>query len=349
MGERECIEEQAAEWIARRDSAHWNDAQETQLKQWLESSSAHAVAFARLQAMWQQANRLRAIGAGVPPGVMPRPGELRSSPYFDATNPDAPNVGRGSSGMPASPRRRLAGRAAGWSAVAAASCAVAALVWQQGLFARTHYVTPVGGTAEVSLPDGSAVILNTDSDIRLAVSATERRIDLRQGEAFFNVAPDSTRPFVVTVAGKRVVAVGTAFSVRRHGTEIDVVVTSGAVRVEQASGGRREPLAQLKAGSVARAGDAAVTVQQRSLPEVEELLSWRSGFIVFRETRLADAVTEFNRYNGRRIYIEDPAVADIRIGGKFRATNIESFIGLLREGFPVRVQVLDERIVLTAR
>ncbi|MEJ1961315.1 MAG: FecR domain-containing protein [Gammaproteobacteria bacterium] len=71
--------------------------------------------------------------------------------------------------------------------------------------------------------DGSAITLNTDSQLRVALTEAERRVDLKQGEAFFEVAKDSTRPFVVEAGRKRVVAVGTKFSVRRDGDFVEVV------------------------------------------------------------------------------------------------------------------------------
>jgi transmembrane sensor len=62
---------------------------------------------------------------------------------------------------------------------------------------------------------------------------------------------------------------------------------------------------------------------------------------------LADAVAEFNRYNVRKIVIEDESVASIRISGKFRATQFEAFVRLLEDGFPIRARSTDDRILLT--
>ena len=103
----------------------------------------------------------------------------------------------------------------------------------------------------------------------------------------------------------------------------------------------------LPAGSVARAQADAVLVKNEAPAEIEQHLSWRSGVLTFRDTPLAEAVAEFNRYNERKIVIEDPSIATLQLGGIFRATNIDPFIELLEQGFPVRATLEGNRILLT--
>jgi transmembrane sensor len=214
------------------------------------------------------------------------------------------------------------------------------------------YETSVGGVEAVALSDGSNVTLNTNSEIRVALTDTERHIELMRGEAFFDVAKDPARPFVVLAGGQRVVAVGTKFSVRRaerRADEVRVVVTEGRVRVGPVAGVAPElPPAEVAAGSIARAGGAGVLIEEQPARPVDEYLSWRSGYLVFRATALADAVAEFNRYNTTKLVIEDPAVAAIEIGGNFRSTNVDAFVRLLKDGFSIRVEQRGDEIVLTA-
>jgi transmembrane sensor len=105
--------------------------------------------------------------------------------------------------------------------------------------------------------------------------------------------------------------------------------------------------AALPAGTIARGGASGTIVQSKALGPAEELLSWRSGFLAFRETPLADAAAEFNRYNTRKIVIADPRVAAIHIGGDFRATNVEAFVRLLEESFAVHADRRDDRVLLS--
>src|SRR5262249_47175706 len=104
-----------------------------------------------------------------------------------------------------------------------------------GYFNGGRYSTPVGGIDNVALADGSRMTLNTDTRIRVALTETERRIELDKGEGFFEVAKDPSRPFVVYAGNKRVVAVGTKFSVRRENDDVEVIVTEGRVRLGQQS------------------------------------------------------------------------------------------------------------------
>lgn len=236
-----------------------------------------------------------------------------------------------------------------------AACLLIALAGGTLLYGwSTHsiYRTPVGGTASVPISDGSQVVLNTDSRIRLDITETERRIELQKGEAYFDVAKDPRRPFVVGIGSKRVVVMGTQFSVRREGGDIRVFVTEGKVRIEDERQSVRDqrgdgaPL-MLTAGSIARAGGAGMLVEKKSIDEVVGYLSWRTGYLFFRDTPLADAVAEFNRYNTRKVVINDPAVAAIRVSGKFRANQFDAFVRVLEDGFPIRARHLDDRIVLT--
>jgi len=345
------IEERAAAWLARRDSGTWSQDDERRLQEWLDASTAHAVAFIRLESAWNQALRLKALGAGIGRGVIPPHDAWQASPFFTA----APAA--------VQPARRGFARAL-------VACVAAALVAMLGWYGSTRgpsYRTPVGQIASVPLADGSQITLNTNSAIRVAVDTRERTVRLDQGEAFFEVAKDPSRPFVVTAGSKRVIAVGTKFSVRRSGDDVRVFVTEGKVRFEEESAGSSGSSSHdeastdgnsftqgsngsilLPAGTIVRAGDSGVLVQTKPLDEVEEYLSWRSGYLVFRETLLADAVGEFNRYNDVKIVIEDPEVATIALSGRFRATNFEAFVRLIEDGFPVRARRGDRKIILSS-
>lgn len=355
------IEEAAGDWLVRRESGQWTQADQARFEQWLDASTENRVAFLRLELAWEESARLKALGAGVPGNQPPPPGQWNLTPFFDShrASPDLrDNPPRGT--VPHQRTRRFAIAASVLLAVAAGFGA-----YQRWTGDTDRYRTPIGGLASVPIPDGSKITLNTASEIRVAVNERERRIDLRQGEAFFEVAKDPNRPFVVEAGRKRIVAVGTKFSVRRDGESVEVVVTEGKVRVEDASRPLRSKLVEtsgsaalppgvdapvfLTPGAIAYADEAGVLVQRKTLIEAETHLSWRSGVLMFREQSLADAVAEFNRYNARKIVIADPAVAALKVEGNFRATNVDAFVRLLESGFPVRAAAEENRIVLSSR
>jgi len=216
---------------------------------------------------------------------------------------------------------------------------------------QASYRTAIGEVQEVPLVDGSSATLSSDSQILVTLSRGERHVDLQRGEAFFVVAKDPSRPFVVSANGRRATAVGTRFAVRREDGAVRVVVTEGVVRLEPEShpGGSRQPTTLLPAGSVALAGDSGVVVHSESVLQAREYLSWRNGFLSFHDTPLASAVAEFNRYNTRKIVIGDTAIGSIRVGGNFRWANTDAFVRLLKQGFPIRAERAHGEIVLYRR
>jgi transmembrane sensor len=240
--------------------------------------------------------------------------------------------------------KRLGAIAAGLIVATAATA-----IWYISKPLGTAYSTPIGALASVPLSDGSHVTLNTDSQIHVAFSAGKRVVKLDQGEAFFEVSKDRGRPFVVEMGNKRVTAVGTQFSVRRDGTEMRVLVTEGRVRIDRKEVPSGSGATQVAAGSQARTNGSSVLVDQPEPTQVEQILSWRTGYLMFHDTPLVDAIAEFNRYSTRKIVIDDPTLASVRIGGRFRSTDSEAFLWLLQSGFPISVAQRDDRISLTRR
>jgi transmembrane sensor len=344
-GTHKRIEDRAAAWLAKRDAGGWSANDEAQLRQWIDASVAHRVAFLRLETVWNRAGRLRALGAGLPAGTTPSRGKWRESPFF-ALQPSA-RWPQDPAGTPALPRAASApGRIRplfrSRILLVAASLLLlmsGAAVLLESSLGGPQYSTPVGGLASVPLADGSNVTLDTASRIRVQLWRSERRVHLLGGQAFFVVAKDARRPFVVQAAGNRVVAVGTQFSVRRDRDVLWIVVAQGTVRLEPASapppGTGGEPTL-LTAGTVARVTSRSVLIEKESPDELEGILSWREGHLTFREATLAEAVAEFNRYNTHKITIVDPRVGNILISGTFRPTHVGAFVRLLASGFSVR-------------
>ena len=347
-----AIEERAAAWLARRDGTAWSQEDEAHLSDWLDESTAHRVAFLRLEAVWEGARRARALSSG-PPGLVPPPRKWMESPFFPSTAPHAAS----------SPRHRRSSLpwaiAASFLLVVGTGSVGYVLDW----FAPGDvYTTSIGDVSSIPLADGTVVTLNTASRIRVEFSPKERRVVLERGEAYFAVRRNAARPFVVVAGDHRIVDVGTRFSVRREAAGLRVVVTEGMVRLE---GPRAEghsvrgaalapPLkslaemdVRLSAGAVAFAQNGDLLVQKESVRQAEDMMTWREGFLTFHDTTLADAVAEFNRYNDHRITIEDPRTAGIRISGTFRPTDYQAFVRLLHDGYSVEIHDTSEGMTLS--
>jgi len=347
------IERTAAAWLARRESG-WSDAEHAQFLSWLQASTAHRVAWIRLETGWRRAARLKALGAGMPSGEVPRPGAWPELPGAEAE----PAVSAAASVQPAHGLRSQASRRPRvrrwpyWTVAAAAVLLLAVGLggwWQYGGVQRAEYATAVGETQRVALNDGSVALLSSDTRLAVTYTRRQRSLQLVQGEAFFEVASNPARPFAVHAGQRRVVAVGTRFSVRRDAADLRVAVSEGRVRLEdEAQAGIAAPT-MLIAGMVAVADGEGVRLHQRAASEVEDLLRWREGMLVFRSTPLSQAVAEFNRYNTHKLVVDDPSIAGIPVGGSFRWRNTEAFVRVLEQGFGLRAERRDGETHLHAQ
>lgn len=331
----------AADWLARRDRG-LTPSEQDEYMQWLAADPRHGAALAR------QANaleRMMQLYEWTPArGVEPNP---------DLFAP-APRMARVRACV------REQGRWLGLGGLAAAA-ALVVLLWS----GRGRVESPPGAVAAVApasflhvnerlaLPDGSRVELNDGARVVSLYSATERRVRLAGGEAHFTVWKDPHRPFVVEADGVEVVAVGTAFNVRLESAVVEVLVTEGRVKV--LSEGESTPEAAAAAATELKSGHAgptelfvsrgeraivpkpsagadamiAPTVTAVSTDEIATELAWQAPRLQFQETRLADAIAEFNRLNRHQLELLDPALGELRIGGNFRPDNVDGFVRLL--------------------
>lgn len=174
------------------------------------------------------------------------------------------------------------------------------------------------------LADGSLATLNTASCIAVAMAPERRTLTLEVGEAWFRVAPDKTRPFVVEAGGIRVQAIGTAFSVRRRGEGADGLVTEGTIETWVV--GHEASRRRISGGSRGFVFEAQPAIEVAAAPqEIKRQLAWRSGELVLDGETLAYAVGEINRYNLRKLVLADPALRSTPLVGYFRTTEPENF------------------------
>lgn len=289
---------------------------------WIEADPRHAVAYARMEAAWDLAGRLRAD----PPPMD------KALPAGDA--------------VPWVARRRL------MSGLVAASVAAAAVTagWR---FTRDVelYRTQVGERRVVKLADGSRVHLNTASTIEVALKKDRRLVRLVKGEALFEVAHDRQRPFLVDAGAARLRAVGTAFNVRIRENVVELTVTEGVVAVAQAGESTARPVTPHIAagdGAIIRIGAVAPTALDGQL--LRQRTAWQDGVIELEGETLPQAVEEFNRYRTQPIIVGDARLANIRVGGRFEVDEADKFLTALSSGFPIdAIASADGSILLVAR
>ena len=316
-----AVEAQASAWIARMDSDNWSPADQRELLAWVESDPAHRDAIRRLASLWGEMDALTAL-------LEPAPRQPRSRP-----------------------------RRAWLLAPLAAVTAAVVLVTIPPRLADNHqtaapsnlYTTALGSQREVTLPDGSRMHLNTRSYARVDFGDTHRRVVLLAGEAFFQVAHEPDRPFLVEAGSRVVRAVGTAFSVHMDARELEVLVTEGQVEVrEPASTGHDLQAVALKAGQRVRVSGNAPQIEVLAEEDIERHLLWRQQLLGFTDTPLREVIAEYNRYADRNIVISDDSLRDMRIGGQFRTDDPEGLLEALETGFGVRV-VRSADVILISR
>lgn len=316
--EGDAIETAACDWFARRRSGEMTAKDERDLEAWLTLDPAHRAALEEVERSWASLEA------------------FRSTPELLARREKA--------------RGRYAGVPRAWIMRAAAAVVAVAVVgagagWRyagQGAFSRGYmdqeYRTAVGERTNVTLPDGSVVTLNTDSVLRTRAERRKRMVYLDKGEAYFRVAKDRTRPFIVTAAGRTVTALGTVFDVRVDGG-FEVTLVEGKVRVAAPTtppprnpGSPPPPVSlqttELVAGNRFSQPDNSQWVVARA--DAARETSWVTGRLTFENERLAEVVAEFERYSTRRIVIEDPALGEQRVSGTFETGDVESLLRTLR-------------------
>ncbi len=344
----EKIEEQAAHWVVRLERGLTAPEQD-ELLHWLLADPRHGGELSRQKTSWLRLNTL----ADWRPEHGPRPNRdlLAPAGAADARRPH---------------------RLWHWSApMGLAAAAVIAFV----LFSeRPERTTPTVPVSLVTLPppiatierrtleDGSVIELNRGAEIAVHYSATDRNVRLLRGEALFEVAKDAARPFVVSVEGIDVRAVGTVFNVSLGAASVEVLVTEGRVHVHPpastAGSGQSShvtPPAVLHAGHRAvvslAPGASNPTVNAVTSQQAAQRLAWRPRLLDFTEAPLQAVVDEFNRRNAPiRIIVADPTLADTVVSASLRSDNIEGFIRLMEGGFGVSAQRHGNSVTLsTAR
>jgi transmembrane sensor len=322
------IDRQAADWLVRRDRG-LGAAEQDEFFQWLAADPRHGEWLARHQRTWKEFNQL----------AQWRP-EHSAEP-----NPD----------LLARPRRRTR-----WLVWAAPLAAAAAVVL--GFFLRPAPPAPTPAPAPATaaaagtraLDDGSTVDLRGDSAIAVAFSAGERRVELLRGEAFFTVAKDAARPFIVHANGVDVRAVGTAFNVRVDRRSVEVLVTEGRVQVAPlASPSAPEPAA---VPQLVGAGERAVVpitstpeaprVAALSAAEIARELAWQPRLLDFDSTPLAEVVAQFNVRNRTQLVLGDATLAGLPIVASVRSDNVEGFVRLLEATTDIRGERRGDTITL---
>ncbi|MDA7949601.1 MAG: FecR domain-containing protein [Hyphomicrobiaceae bacterium] len=283
---------------------------------WLAADTDHRTAFEKVEKLW------RALG-GLE-GDFTEAEASAGSPVTGVTPfPELPSNGQ-KTPITKLHRHRGVTRAA---AALAAMLAIAVFIFAEDIWiaAFADVATGAGHKQEIVLPDNSRVTLNTASALAIDYTAGERRIRLLRGEAFFDVRPDTTRPFRVEASEGLSEPVGTAFAVRKTDDSVVVTVTHGEVAVRPAQAAAEpasyeRPLIVADRQIAYRRG--IVTARPREV-DVAKMLAWRTGKIVFEDMDFSEALAELDRYLPGRIVVASRVGNAPKVSGVFETNDVQ--------------------------
>jgi len=320
------IEREAADWLVQRDQG-FSKAQQNEFDRWYAASPQHAEIFSELEETWHM---------------------------FDHGK------------QAAAPNRFL--RIAQFALPLAAALALGVFVWWTPVSRQKDFtevaMTEIGQLQNLKLPDGSTLLLNSDSAVKVHYISDERRVKLLRGEVHFSVAKNPSRPFIAEIGSVAVRAVGTAFDIRLRQDEIEVLVTEGNVRVDDTLRGESllpeststEPpllnsgermLIPIPMNDLAGAPRRMmVTIDKVDPREIQRLLAWQEMRLVFVAAPLSEIVEEFNRYNRHKLVISDPQLGAWRFGGNYRAREPATFVSLLKKSFSIVTEERENETIL---
>jgi transmembrane sensor len=329
---------QAAEWMACVTDPEASASDFRDWQEWLNTSPAHAAAYQQIEQVWAltgYAKERHGEGAG----SSPPPAEVRTG---------AP---AGSERQGVRRRRRPAMLVA--SAAALVAAAVGIGIWMfSGRHATYVLETATAEQRSMQLADGSHVVVGAETKVSVELTATRRSLTLDHGIAYFKVAPDKSRPFVVASDGYIAQAVGTAFSVDAQPGRMLVTVAEGVVKVsraaeaEQASGAGSPML--VHAGQRASVDDAGIRCSM--VPSSSGgAPSWISGRLEYLHEELRFVIADVNRYSRRKIVLDDAQIGHHLYTGTVLLEHVDEWVTTLPGSFPVRVGTdSSDRFVLYA-
>jgi transmembrane sensor len=344
----ESIRAEARRWVLLFDG----DKEPSQgdidaLKAWANRSPTHKKELKKAQEFWVQADTLSQLAVPLPTGT---PRKFTKPGTFSRTFSGS-SFGR-------------------FRAIAATlllifvPALVAMLLLQDGSVKNGIYSTAVGELTELSLQDGSSLYLDTNSQVEISFTREQRNIQLLKGKAHFNVSHDPERPFDVHTTKGVVRAVGTAFSVALGSETVKISVDEGAVKVVRlqkenaivpslktagpsSSSPEEQLVSSISAGQSLVFDETKSSLITLTATELEKELSWKNGMLVFTGEPLSEVLKEVSRYTTADIRVNDPAINQLSIGGRFRVGELDTLLNTLEVGFGIQASRMgNQKIVL---
>lgn len=346
---------EAAAWFTEFRAGDVTPGTRATFDEWLRQSPQHIQAYLEVAAGWAE------LPTADPEGHIDMQALVaRARASHDENVVTLPRADK--SGLRSNPRARVRALAASLALISILSGA-AAWVW---LYRADTYSTGIGEQRTLVLADGSTVILDALTTVRVRFSKTVRAVELVKGQAYFHDTFDPGRPFVVRSDEATIRAIGTQFDVHRQQDGMVVTVVEGKVAVAESAqvpdpsaglSSITDDRAPVRPRSLAHvfvsAGEqVTLTAQLIRKPEqvdVSAATAWVQKRLVFDNTPLEDVAAQFNLYSSRRLVIVDPALRSVGISGVYSSADPVSLIGFLRAQPTLLVTETDDEIRVSLR
>ena len=338
---REMVE--AAAWRVRLTEAGLESSEE--FEAWLSASALNANAWQRVKASWDFFSE-----HAIAPEVMRARREA-----LDRAHAVHANRTRIASLPPQSSWQRMTRRAAFGAAAAVVALGIG--LWSWNL--PTTYSTALGERRILKLDDGSTVTLDSNSVLTVSLRRDARNLELRAGQARFDVAHDVARPFSVHAGSQTVVATGTSFNVDLLDKTVLVTLLQGHVSVfdggkPRLAGADVPPrlVAMLDPGErvtsvKAASGGVPVASVVRGV-SLSQATAWQSGKLIFSDEPLSLVAARVSRYSALKIAVDESA-GSLKLSGVFDAGDASAFIDAVQQVLPVAAKADGKGIVHLAR
>jgi ferric-dicitrate binding protein FerR (iron transport regulator) len=218
--------------------------------------------------------------------------------------------------------------------------------------AYREVVTEPGERSRIQLADGSSVMLNVDSKLRLPRAfAKKKRIVKLTGEAFFEVETNPDRPFIVKTDNASVRVHGTSFNVRGYPEEkqVQVAVTEGGVSIHsQQSQTANDQSVTLQSGEIGwlSPADSTITTQ---MVDVTPYIGWTEGRLVFENTPLSEVAVRLERWYNMEITTRDPALDSLRLTANLKSQSVRNVLDVISASLNIQYRIEQNTAVLLPR
>jgi len=340
-------QQRAREWIVFLQSDEVSEADQQRFERWLALDERHCSAYQQAQSIWQAASNLTALGSleslrGMHDNPATDRGLLQRIKRWVFSSPSS-SSSSGRSSRAAWPQ---------WGAALASVLLVTLIIGspQPAPPELIVYQTQTAETRSLLLADGSEVSLSPQSRIEVTYSAAQRQVKLLKGEAFFDVAKNPERPFIVDTRTTRVTVLGTMFNVNNSPHGVQVAVEEGRVQVaEQGAAGRADAEVKLSAGQLINVSQAAGLSQVQAI-DPQTVGAWREDVRVYQARPLEQVLEDLDRYHPADLYIVDESLKKLPVTAIFPTKDAQQMLTALESILPISVQAISGgRVEIRAR